>query len=89
MVKKVSEPTRLLAEAWYKVILIGSFVSYTNHDVPRRIEKKGMLLLRPILTENRDGDGDFYERVEAVIHRVDTHGDFTWTGWMLRDLKIV
>ena len=69
----------------YTVMIIRLFLSHTNHEIPLEIWKRGMLLLK------RVGEDDFqtYERVGAVFHRLDTHGDFDMAGWTLHEVTII
>jgi hypothetical protein len=67
----------------YIILLVGTFLDHTLHEVPREIWRKGMLLLRPIAPQ--DGTKTIFERVGAVFNREDTHGAFGLEGggWRL------
>ena len=69
----------------FTVMIIGLFLGHTNHEIPLEIWRTGMLLLKRV----GEADCQMYERVGAIFHRVDTHGDFDMAGWSLHELNII
>lgn len=82
---KMKEIVTSFAKTEYTVILLGLFLSHTNHDVPLEIWKRGMLVLKPV-----DGQSSAtFERIRAIFHRVDTHGEFDMTDRRRREFTII